>query len=144
MNRLLVLALAAASLGGCTLGPEGAAEVQVLVKDDAAPLTGGRETLFEIHYCANGGGQSYLVSELRVEMEAQGLHWHSGYDLRYALTTDLDRDHRFGPGDVLTVSEKDWDSFDASDIGMTYKVSLFQVPDLGMDELLSEADWQAR
>jgi len=144
MNRCLLLTLLVLSLGGCGIGADDAPAISVLVKDAPAPLTSGDETLFEVHYCANSDGPSFLVSELRVDLEAQGLSWHSGYDLRYELTTDADRDHRFGPGDVLTVSEKEWSEFGADEVGTTWGVSLYRVPDLGMDELLAKADWQAR
>lgn len=145
MRKLLVLALLA--LGGCELGPGGAPDdpsLPYVVQDAAAPLSSGEEALFEIRYCRNDDGRSWLVSELLVELDAQALHWHSGYNLRYQLTTDLNRDHRFGPGDVLTVSEKDWSVFDGSDVGMTYRVSLFHLPEYGMDEPLGAADWMAR
>lgn len=146
MKRLVLAAACALVLGGCDfgVGADEAPRLSVLVKDAPAALSDGDETLFEIHYCANAAGETYLVSELRVDMEAQGLSWHSGYDLRYELTTDADRDHRFGPGDVVTVSEKEWSEFGARDVGTTWGVSLYRVPDMGMDELLAKADWQAR
>lgn len=146
MKRLLVPSLLAVLAAGCELGPGGdeAPRISVLVKDAKADLSGGKEALFEVYYCANSQGDSYLVSELRADTEAQGFHWHSGYDLRYELTVDANRDHRFGPGDVLTVGEKDWNEFDAEDDGMTYGVTLVHVPDSGFDEVLAKADWQAR
>ncbi|MGC4120361.1 MAG: hypothetical protein QM765_38425 [Myxococcales bacterium] len=146
MKRVFASALLAVVLAGCQLGYDGEEQprIGVLVKDAKATLSGGTETLFEVHYCANSGGGSYLVSELRADLEKQGMTWHSGYDLRYELTVDANRDHRFGPGDVLTVSEKEWSDFDGEDVGTTWGVTLYHVPDMGFDELLAKADWQAR
>ncbi|HEY3446606.1 MAG TPA: hypothetical protein VGK67_09590 [Myxococcales bacterium] len=138
--------LLAVVLAGCGPGFEGEGQpgVSVLVKDAPAQLTGGEEALFEIRYCADAQGESFLVSELRAELDAQGMNWHSGWDLRYELTVDANRDHRFGPGDAITVSEKDWNEFGADDAGMTYGVTLYRVSEMGRDEVLAKADWQAR
>jgi hypothetical protein len=126
------------------LEEDGQPRISVLIKDARPALSGGKESLFDIHYCAGSQGESYLVSELRVDLDAQGVSWRSGYNLRYELTWDDNRDHRFGPGDVLTVSERDWDEFGAEDVGTTWGVTLYRVPDMGFDELLAKADWAAR
>ena len=141
MKRLILLALLATGCGGPLDSQQ---KIPILVSDDAAPLTSGAGApLFEIRYCDKSNGPSFLVSELRTELEAQ-VHWHSGYNFGYLLTTDLNRDHRFGPGDVITVSQGDYDDFWADDASTTFKVSLVRRPDSGAEEIIGEADWQAR
>lgn len=148
MKRAILTALCCA-LSACELGMPGEPteeSIGILVVDAAPALTSGEDVLFQVRYCSKDSGPSYLVSELRTDLEAQGMHWKAGYNFRYELTTDVNRDHRFGPGDVLTVSEKEWEELGPSDVGMTYKVSLFHTEaEASFSEgLLGAADWQAR
>lgn len=147
MKRLLFAAL----LGLVACGPDFdddpfaplTRSLPLYVTDDPATLSDGKERLFALQYCANAEGPGLLVSELHTELETQGLRWRSGRSLRYELSVDADRDHRFGPGDVLTVSEGDWDEFGARDAGTAWKVRLLKDGDFG-DEAVGEADWFAR
>ena len=143
MKRLLWLTLLA-SLSGCNLVKDAAdPTVPILVTDEASALTDKAAALFQVHYCSKTDGPSYLVSELRADLEAP-MRWHPGFDFRYELTTDLNRNHRFDPGDVITVSQGEFSELGESDVGVTYKVTLYRQPDMGVEEKVGEADWLAQ
>jgi hypothetical protein len=142
MRHLLLLA-GLAALSACNLIRDARdPTIGIQVTDDASSLTSGGP-LFQIHYCASQDGPSYLVSELRTDLESQG-RWHPGIDFDYQLTTDLNRNHRFDPGDVITVSQGEWSELGQDDVGVTYKVTLYRQPDMAPEEKVGEADWYAR
>ncbi|HEY3446990.1 MAG TPA: hypothetical protein VGK67_11530 [Myxococcales bacterium] len=145
-------AAVAAVLLAASCGPveddESSPVIGLSVEDAPPALTvGGSDRLFALRYCplrAPDGGPAqqdaptYWASELHVEIVARHVQYASVWSLRYELVADLDHDRRFGPGDVLLVSERGRDVFAPTDTG-TYQVRLF----LG-SRLLGAAEWMAR
>ena len=128
---------------GCGPLPEDEGAPLCLALFDAAePLTAGDDDrLFHLHYRADFG-PALLVSGLHASIEAQQIYRSNVWNLRYELTRDLDGDGRFGPGDVVTVSERGHDVFGPRETG-TYRVSLYD-GDTVTGCLLTRTEWQAR
>ncbi|MGI5860476.1 MAG: hypothetical protein ACOX6T_00295 [Myxococcales bacterium] len=111
---------------GCGPLPEEMPLIGLDVADAPSALSdSGDDTLFYLRYCnQQEDGPRFRVNRLMVGIEARNTQYATVYSLRYELSTDVDGDGQFGPGDVITVSEAGRNSFDQRTSGI-FKVSLF-------------------
>ena len=128
---------------GCGPLPEETPLIGLDVADAPYALSeSGDDTLFFLRYCEQQqDGPRLRVNRLMTGVEARNIQHATIVSLRYELTTDVDGDGRFGPGDVITVSEAGRNTFDQRSAGI-YKVSLFDTG--GTDSCpLGMAQWDA-